>query len=82
MKLKRSIKSYLGCSPKAMAHDMSDNAQMFAFEDMRADVLTLAKLLCEAGYPRRGTEEETQSMVQYAAKVQNVISHEDAVELS
>ena len=82
MKLKRSIESYLACSPKAMAHEMSDNAKMFAFEDMREDVLTLARLLCEAGYPRRGTIEETQNMLQFGTKVQEVITHAEAVELS
>lgn len=81
-KLKRSIESYLACSPKAMAHEMSDNAKMFAFEDMREDVLTLARLLCEAGYPRRGTIEETQTMLQFGTKVQEVITHAEAVELS
>ena len=81
MKLQRTIESYLACSPKAMAHEMSDNAKQLAFEDMRADVLTLARLLCEAAYPRRGTEEETQTMQQFADKVQKVITHRDAVEL-
>lgn len=78
-----------------MAHDMSDNAKMHAFEDMRSDVLTLAgevsvlevnnralkRLLCEAGYPRRGTDEETQTMQQFAWKVQQLISHNEAVNL-
>ena len=79
-----------------MAHEMSDNAKMFAFEDMRSDVLTLAgevrvlekqnralkRLLCEAGYPRRGTDEETQTMQQFAWRVQQVITHAEAVEIT
>ena len=71
-----------------MAHDMSDNAKQFAFADMRADVLALyfenialKKLLAIAAYPRAGTEEETMTMLQFAAKVQQVISHEEAVNL-
>jgi hypothetical protein len=78
-----------------MAHDQSDQVKEFDFADMRADVLTLAgvvavlekenrafkRLLCEAGYPRRGTDEETQTMQQFAWKVQQIISHVEAVEL-
>jgi hypothetical protein len=80
-KLRRPITTYLHCYPKAMAEDMSVAARIYAFDDMRADVITLARLLCEAGYPRRGTSEETQSMQDFANKVQKLISHNEAVEL-
>jgi hypothetical protein len=81
MKLRRTISTYQACNPAAMATEMSDGAKRFAFEDMRADLLTMAKLLCEAGYPRLGTEQEHQSMQQFAEKVQKLISHAEAVEL-
>lgn len=71
-----------------MAHEMSDNAKMFAFQDWQADVISLhaenmalKRLLCVAGYPRRGTDEEGLTMQQFAAKVQAVITHQEAVNL-
>ncbi len=88
MKLRRTIEQYQGCEPSAMAADMSQGAQRFAFEDMRRDILTLhaentalKKLLCIAGYPRLGTQEEGMTMQQFAEKVQAVISHAEAVNL-
>lgn len=80
MKLERTITGWKDCSPAAMA-EMSPAAIQYAFEDARADILTLARLLCQAGYPRRGTEEEHMTMIQLAAKVQALIPHEQAVEL-
>ena len=50
-------------------------------EAIKADILTMAKLLCQVGYPRRGTHEETQTIYDYAQKVQSLIPHADAVEL-
>ena len=61
---------------------MSPAAIQHALDDARADILTMARLLCEAGYPRRGTLEETQNMLDFAKKVQVLISHADAIELS
>lgn len=60
---------------------MSPAAIQYALADAKADILTMAKLLCEAGYPRRGTAEESQSIYDFAAKVQALISHPDVVEL-
>lgn len=80
MKLQRKIIRWSGCVPEEMAK-MSPAAIQYALADAKADILTLAKLLCEAGYPRRGTPEETQSILDFAAKVQSLISHADAVEL-
>lgn len=60
---------------------MSPAAIQYALADAKADILTMAKLLCEAGYPRRGTPEESQSIYDFAAKVQTLIPHADAVEL-
>jgi len=61
---------------------MSPAAVQCALADARADIMTMAKLLCEAGYPRHGTAEETQSIYDFAAKVQALISHADAIDLS
>lgn len=62
--------------------EMSSAAIQFAFEDAKHDILALATLLCKAGYPRRGTSEQTQDIYEFAEKVQALISHEDAVELN
>lgn len=60
---------------------MSQAAIQYALTEARADILTMAKLLCEAGYPRRGTPEESQNITDFAGKVQKMISHTEAVEL-
>ncbi len=80
IKLQRKLSQWANCSPGAMSQ-MSPAAIQFALADARADILTMAKLLCEAGYPRRGTFEESQSMLDFAEKVQALISHAEAVEL-
>ena len=79
IKLQGKLSAYLACNPRAMATEQSTAAIEFAFVDMRADILALAKLLCVAAYPRRGTAEEQLTMQQFAAMVQAVIPHEDAV---
>ena len=61
---------------------MSPAAIQYALADAKADIITMAKLLCEAGYPRRGTAEETQSIDDFSAKVQALIPHADAVEVA
>ena len=80
MKLQRTITQWDGCKPEVMSQ-MSPAAIQFAFSDARADILTMAKLLCEAGYPKRGTPEENQTIYDFAQKVQSLISHEEAVNL-
>lgn len=80
MQLQRKLSQWSECSPEEMAK-MSPSAIQYALADARADILTIAKLLCEAGYPRRGTPEEFQSIYEFAVKVQTLISHADAVEL-
>lgn len=60
---------------------MSPAAIQYALADAKADILTMAKLLCQAGYPACGTPEESQTIYDYAEKVQTLISHADAVEL-
>ena len=80
MKLQRKLTQWIECSPEKMSK-MSPAAIQYALADAKADLLTMAKLLCEAGYPRRGTPEEFQSIYDFAAKVQTLILHADAVEL-
>lgn len=60
---------------------MSPAAIQYALADAKADILTMAKLLCEAAYPRRGTPEEKQSILDFAEKVQALIPFSDAFEL-
>ncbi len=79
-RLQRKLSQWANCSPEAMSH-MSEAAIQFAFADARSDILTMARLLCEIGYPRRGTLQETQSIYDFAEKVQSLISHAEAVEL-
>lgn len=74
--LKRTVESYEKCKPESMAK-MSEAAIFYAFQDMRADVLTLQKQLTDAyellrhiGYPRRGTEEETMNVHDFAELIQ------------
>lgn len=62
--------------------EMSPAAIRYAFEDARSDLLTMARLLCEAGYPRRGTPEERMTMLEFAQKVQALIPHDEAVEIT
>lgn len=81
MKLNRKLTQYRDGNPKAMA-TMSPAAIQFAFEDSKEDILTLARLLCQAAYPRRGTPEETMTMQRFAEKVQAVIPHSEAVEIA
>lgn len=81
MKLKRNPSQWLNCDPQAMSQ-MSQSAIVFALQDAKEDILTMAKLLCEAGYPRRGTDEENQTIMNFAEKVQSLIPHKEAVELS
>lgn len=81
MKLQRSLTVWANCSPNAMAQ-MSPVAIQYALEDARSDILTLAALLCSAGYPRRGTPDEAMTIYGFALKVQALIPQEEAVEFS
>jgi hypothetical protein len=63
--MRRSIEQYKNSCPKTMAHDMSDNAKQFAFEDAKSDIIELyeenikmRELLRIIAYPCRGTNEE------------------------
>lgn len=80
MKLQRKLSQWSECSPKEMAK-MSEAAIACALSDAQEDILTMARLLCEAGYPRRGTDEQTRDIYEYAERVQQLISHEEAVNL-
>lgn len=80
IKLNRTIIQWKDCSPEKMSK-MSRVAIQYAIADARNDILTMSKLLCEAGYPKRGTPEETQSFYGFVSKVQELIPFVDAVEL-
>lgn len=82
--LKREIEIYEKCEPYAMAHNQSRNAIMFAFEDMRADVLALhaenerfREVMRMIAFPRRGTPEEDYSLLDMAKLIQSAYSAED-----
>lgn len=79
-KLQRKLTQWIECAPEEMAK-MSPVAIQDAFADAKADIITMAKLLCEAGYPRRGTSEENQGICDFAVKVQALIPYADVVEL-
>ena len=81
MELQRKLTQWKDCDPAKMANEMSPAAIQFALEDARADILLMARLLCEAGYPRKGTAEEFMSMKEFALKVQALIPHSEAVEI-
>lgn len=63
--------------------EMSPAAIQFALADAQADIGTLARLLCEAGYPEGGTEGKSpaEAFSAFAAKVRAQIPEEDAVEV-
>jgi hypothetical protein len=79
MKMSRTLTQWAACNPKAMA-EMSPVAIHFAFGDMKQDILLLAGLLAKAAYPKRGTKEESMTIVEFAEMVQKVIPHKEAVE--
>ena len=77
IKLQRKLSQWVECSPK----EMNQPTIYHALLDAREDILTMARLLCEVGYPRRGTEEERRNIYAFAERVQKLISHEEAVKL-
>ncbi len=79
MKLNRTIKGYSQSVPKEQAK-MSEAAVMYALDDARHDILVLASLLARIAYPRRGTADEHRPVQIWANEIQQVITHEEAVE--
>jgi molecular chaperone GrpE (heat shock protein) len=80
--MNRSIERWSVCSPLAMANQ-SNAAIKYAFEDARHDILELhdqlrraKNLLKIAAYPRRGTNEESMLMIDYAELIQSVYTIE------
>lgn len=43
--MQRSISTWMACKPSDMAHNQSRAAIQFAFEDMRADIISLHSTL-------------------------------------
>lgn len=76
--MKRTIKQWKSCDPKAMAREMSEAAQMFAFEDAKADILELhaenmrlRNIARAIAYPERGRPEESYSLMDFAKILQS-----------
>lgn len=45
--MQRSITTWMACKPSEMAHNQSRSAIQFAFEDMRADIISLHTTLLQ-----------------------------------
>lgn len=76
--MKRTLECWLAMDPQVM-HDTGSKAALFyALQDAIRDIETLARLLTRAAYPRRGTPDESLTIEQFAAMVQEVIPLADA----
>ena len=76
--MKRSIESWRGCDPKAMAQNQSEAAVMFALQDAKADILDLhaenmrlRNIARAIAYPQRGTPEEGYGLMDFAKLLQS-----------
>ena len=81
--MKRRIEQWTNCNPETMAHEQSDNAKQFAFEDAKADILELAaenkrirRVMQIIAYPRRGTHEEGYGIMDMAKLIQTAFTAE------
>jgi hypothetical protein len=66
-----------------MAHNQSDYAKQFAFEDMKADIIELynenarlRNMMRIIAYPKRGTVEEFYSIIDIAELIQSAYTAE------
>jgi len=89
--MKRSIETWIGCDPKAMAYTQSAAAVMFALQDAKSDILELhaenmrlRNIARAIAYPQRGTPEEGYSLMDFAKLLQSAytadqlwVEHED-----
>lgn len=81
--MKREIGVWKNCDPAAMAHNQSDTAKQFAFEDAKADILELyeenkrlRRVMQIIAYPRRGTHEEGYGIMDIAKLIQSAYTSE------
>lgn len=81
--MKRTIEQWQNCDPSAMAHNQSDAAKFFAFEDAKADILELyaenkriRRVMQVIAYPRRGTHEEGYGIMDMAKLIQSAFTAE------
>jgi hypothetical protein len=81
--MKRTIEQWQNCDPNAMAHNQSDAAKAFAFEDAKADILELyaenkriRRVMQIIAYPRRGTHEEGYGIMDMAKLIQSAFTAE------
>lgn len=81
--MKRTIDQWRKCSPLKMAHEQSDVAKRFAFEDAKADILELyaenmrlRNIARVIAYPAHGTPETAYSMRDLALLLQSAYTAE------
>ena len=81
--MKRTIEQWVNCNPEVMSTSQSDTAKQFAFEDAKADILELyaenkrlRKVMQIIAYPRRGTHEESYSILDMAKLIQTAYTAE------
>lgn len=81
--MKRSIESWRGCDPKAMAQNQSEAAAMFALQDAKSDILDLhaenmrlRNIARAIAYPQRGTPEEGYGLMDFAKLLQSAYTAE------
>lgn len=81
--MKRSIESWRGCDPKAMAQNQSEAAVMFALQDAKADILDLhaenmrlRNIARAIAYPQRGTPEEGYCLMDFSKLLQSAYTAE------
>jgi len=81
--MKRTIEQWKNCDPNAMAHNQSDAAKAFAFEDAKADILELyaenkriRRVMQIIAYPRRGTHEEGYGIMDVSKLIQSAFTAE------
>jgi hypothetical protein len=81
--MRRKIDAWIKCSPEAMAHNQSNVAKQFAFEDAKADILELyeenkrlRRVMQIIAYPRRGTHEEGYGILDMAKLIQSAYTNE------
>lgn len=81
--MKREIERWQNYDPSAMAHNQSDAAKQFAFEDAKADILELyaenkrlRRVMQIIAYPKRGTHEDGYGIMDIAKLIQSAYTAE------
>ena len=81
--MNRTIEQWSAGDPYAMCTKQSVNAQVFAMQDAKSDILELhaqnkrmKQILQIIAYPRRGTDEESRDIQSMAELIQGVYTSE------